>query len=70
MNSTERLARALGIPVEDARRRIKAVAAYMGTTPATIRRWINAGRIVLPTPPMAKVIPFLARKREEVRSAH
>ena len=64
MNSTERLARALGIPVVDARRRIEAVAAYMGTTPATIRRWINEGRVTLPRPPLAKVVPFRPREKE------
>lgn len=58
MNSTERLARALGITVDEARRRIEVVAAYLGTTPATIRRWINEGRVSLPSRSVAKIIPF------------
>jgi len=61
MNSTERLARALGVSVDEARRRIEA-AAYLGTTPTTVRRWINEGRVVLPSPPPAKVIPFRPRE--------
>ncbi|PZN12098.1 MAG: hypothetical protein DIU69_04495 [Bacillota bacterium] len=62
MNSTERLARALGVSVDEARRRIEAAAAYLGTTPTTVRRWINEGRVVLPSQPPAKVIPFRPRE--------
>ena len=61
MNSTERLARALGVSTAEARRRIEEAAAYLGTTPATIRRWINQGRVAFPARPLAKVIPLQPR---------